>query len=250
MTATVIVPYLFDNEVSKLRKKLIDIPSIIQRDDVGIGSDLMFEKLWNSCDTDVIILHSDMMPLEKDVDNKWYYDLCEIAKQENMKNVGMLGCKLLYPAKDNDGNYYLQSAGGKFVNGKPDHFGSGIDIATQKTFKEPEADVGQYNDFRKVAWTTFGGVYIRREVINQIGNFNRKYVWTYNRDVDYCLRVRQAGWDIVQTPVSLMHFESRDNKKLMSSDNKYSKYWSHNLNTLQQLWMDTPYYHTINEVVK
>lgn len=249
MTATVIIPYLHEEEVSNLRDKLYNIPCIIERDDNGIGSDLMFEKLWNKCDTDIIILHSDMSPLEKDTDNKWYFDLCELAKQDTFKNAGMLGCKLLYPAKDDNNNYYIQSAGGKFTNGRPDHFGSGIDISTQKTFKEPEADIGQYNNYRKVAWTTFGGVYIRRGVISQVGNFNRRYSWTYNRDVDYCLRARQLGWDIVQTPISLIHFESRDNRQLMNINPKFNHYWAHNLKTLQSLWMDSPFYHSIDEVI-
>ncbi len=241
----VIIPYVNELEISELRQRLYNIPCLFMQDTKKIGSDLMFEKMWNNCDSDVIILHSDMMPI--DSNNQWYYDLCDLAKSDDYMNYGMFGCKLLYP--ELEGKTYVQSAGGKFVNNRPDHFGSGIDIDSQSFFKEPEEDVGQYDFLRKVAWTTFGGIYIRRQVINDVGNFDRRYLWTYNRDVDYCLKARSKGWDILQTPITLIHHESKDNKQIMKSDSKYNNYWSHNLKILLELWEHTELYRTIDERV-
>ena len=153
-------------------------------------------------------------------------------------------------AKDADGNIFIQSAGGKFTNNNPDHFGSGLCLETQGRFKEDlEIDTGQYDHVREVAWTTFGGIYIRREVFNKLGNFSPEYEWTYNRDVDYCLRAREAGFKIYQIPVRLIHFESRDNKKIKANDQNKVKAEMRNLQTLKEKWENTEFYKTLDEKV-
>ena len=88
-------------------------------------------------------------------------------------------------------------------------------LRTGLKFKEElELDRGQYDKVREVAWTTFGGCYIRRSFIDKVGDFDPSYEWTYNRDVDYCLRGREAGERIYQIPVRLFHHESRDTKRV------------------------------------
>ena len=118
----------------------------------------------------------------------------------------MIGCLLLYPAKDKEDNYFVQHAGGRFTDDVPDHYGSGLHLETGKAFKEElETDTGQYDSVRKVAWTTFGGCYLRRSFINSVGDFDAGYEWTYNRDVDYCLQARENGHKIYNIPVRLFH---------------------------------------------
>jgi len=47
---------------------------------------------------------------------------------------------------------------------------------------------------------------IRREVINQIGYLDERF-FAYQEDTDFCLRARQAGWQIVYYPrVSIIHY--------------------------------------------
>ena len=48
---------------------------------------------------------------------------------------GMFGCLLLYPAKNISDEYFVQCAGGKFTDNKPDHFGSGIILENKQAFK-------------------------------------------------------------------------------------------------------------------
>ena len=103
----------------------------------------------------------------------------------------------------------------RFSEEKPDHFGSGLILENGTKFKEElELDRGQYDKVREVAWTTFGGCYIRRSFIDKVGDFDPSYEWTYNRDVDYCLRGREAGERIYQIPVRLFHHESKDTKRV------------------------------------
>lgn len=243
----VIFPHIFPSEITNLTEKLNStfIEYITEVDNDRIGPDMMYQKLWKKTDKDVIILHSDMLPLDEDVDNKWFSDLCLAA--EDYPEAGILGCKLVYPAKHND-KYIIQHAGGKFTDGNPDHFGSGLDISTNMLYKELTLDDGQYDKVREVAWATFGGIYIRREVLNQVGDFDPSFEWSYNRDVDYCLSARSKGWKIYQTPVTLMHYESRDVKRIRTEEMVAKE--QRNLERLKAKWGDTPFYKTLDlEVV-
>ena len=92
------------------------------------------------------------------------------------KNGGMFGCLLLYPAKDKKGNFFIQNAGGIFdESSNPAHIGSGIDVDTKGVWGKPVSDQGQYDKVREVAWNTFGGLYIKRELLDVVGNFAPEY---------------------------------------------------------------------------
>jgi GT2 family glycosyltransferase len=132
---------------------------------------------------------------------------------------------------------------------RPDHFGSGLVLENGGTFKpELEVDTGQYDSTREVAWTTFGGCYIRREFINTVGDFDPSFEWTYNRDVDYCLAGRQAGFHIYQVPVRLYHHESRDNKRI--KDQNKAAMETRNLARLQTKWANSKFYKTLDKEIK
>jgi GT2 family glycosyltransferase len=162
----------------------------------------------------------------------------------------MFGCLLLYPAKDSKGNFYIQSAGGKFTNNRPDHYGSGLILENAATFKaELETDNGQYNKVREVAWTTFGGCYLRRDFINTVGGFSPEFEWTYNRDVDFCLTARQRGQRIYQIPVRLLHHESRDNKIIKSANPNKVQMEMRNLARLHTKWANSDFYKTLDTVI-
>jgi len=235
----VITPYVFEEEIKSHQVNFMDYDVYYEKDIAGIGSDLMFQKMWNKFpDKDIFILHADMGVHDED----WDIKIKEYA--ESYPKAGMIGCLLLYPAKDEKGNYYIQHAGGKFTNDVPDHYGSGLNLEMGKRFKDDlEIDTGQYDKVRKVAWTTFGGLYIRREVINKVGNFSPEFEWTYNRDVDYCLQARKLGYDILNVPVRLLHHESRDNKRI--KDDSKLKMEMRNLKTLQEKWKGTEWYTTL-----
>lgn len=243
--ATIICPYIYENEIEKLQEKLWDLPCIIENDMAKIGSDMMYQRLWNQTDDDIIILHADMDPMEDDTTNQWYYDLLDYAAK--YPEAGMLGCKLLYPAKDEKGNFLIQHAGGRFTDGVPDHFGSGFRMEDQQFFKAPEMDIGQYDHVREVAWCTFGGVYIRREVLNKVGNFDPAFEYTYERDVDYCMETRKLGYKIYMTPVPLLHWESKDNKRV--GHPKLHEATGRNRKRLLDKWENTEFYKTIDIAV-
>ena len=48
--ATVICPYVFENEIDRVKQAYWELPFMFERDDSRIGSDLMFEKMWKQYD--------------------------------------------------------------------------------------------------------------------------------------------------------------------------------------------------------
>jgi len=213
MTIKIITPYVYDKEIEALKEYAFDVPRdwLFEKDSVGIGSDLMYQKLWKQANSDVFIFHADMHV--HPANSFWWEDIEKYAYE--YPKAGMIGCKLLYPAAGQSGKNYIQSAGGYFSDRTPTHYGGGLDMLNQRQYKSTlEEDIGQYDKVRKVCWSTFGGIYLRKEMLDQVGNFDMSYEWSYNRDVDYCMMARDKGWDILQVPISLYHFESKDNARV------------------------------------
>lgn len=241
----IITPYVNDAEILEHKEHFWEYDIYYEKDEARIGSDLMFQRIWNKFpNEDIFILHADMYIF---YDN-WLTDLEQyIAKYPE---AGMIGCLLLYPVKSEKGNFYIQSAGGKFTENRPDHYGSGLILETKQKFKEHlEEDTGQYNNVREVAWTTFGGCFIRRSFIDSVGDFPTNFSWTYNRDVDYCLSARQKGQKIYQVPVRLFHHESRDNKQIKRIDQTRINAEARNLQILQEKWSGSDFYQTLDRLV-
>lgn len=244
---TVICPFVFENEVQELKEYLgWSVPSYFKQDSKGLGSDIMYQTMWNECTPDdIFIMHSDMVPCKTD----WIDQVLKYVKK--YPEAGMFGCKLLYPEIENPEERYIQSAGGKFTeDGNPAHFGSGIDMFTGNRWGELEKDEGQYDKVREVAWTTFGGVYIRRSLLDKIGNFDPIYEWAYNRDVDYCLEARKQGFKIYQIPVAITHFESKDNKRIKQQNPELTQKEGRNLERLKNKWADSPLLKTLDKEIK
>ena len=239
----VIVPYVYETEIVDHKNTFWYLDAHYEQDLAGIGSDLMFQKMWKQFpNDDIFILHSDMGQHHEG----WFDEVLEFVQKH--PEAGMFGCLLLYPAKNNENQYYIQCAGGKFTNNRPDHFGSGLVLENKSKFKELEADTGQYDNVREVAWTTFGGCYLRRSFINSVGDFDAGYEWTYNRDVDYCLQAREQGQKIYNIPVRLYHHESRDNKRLKDESKLLME--TRNMKRLQTKWANSNFYKTLDREIK
>jgi GT2 family glycosyltransferase len=244
MTVKIITPYVYEQEISQHKDMFWELDVHYEQDEAGIGSDLMYQKMWNKYpEDDIFILHADMTPHH----DNWFVEVLDYVKK--YPEAGMFGCLLLYPAQNEQKQFYIQCAGGTFTNGNPDHFGSGLVLENSSTFKNNlKLDTGQYDIVREVAWTTFGGCYLRRSFLNTVGNFSPEYEWTYNRDVDYCLTAREAGEQIYQIPVRLYHHESRDNKRV--KDQSKANMEARNLETLKSKWANSKFYKMLDKEIK
>jgi N-acetylglucosaminyl-diphospho-decaprenol L-rhamnosyltransferase len=120
-----------------------------------------------------------------------------VAYADDHPEAGVIGPKLLNP----DGS--LQPSGGRFptpvstvasllglhrLTGRPRY-------GTERNYSVP-AEVDEVSG---------AAMLIRREVVAQVGGLDEGFAWGYE-DVDYCLRVRRAGWRVQYVPdARVMH---------------------------------------------
>lgn len=142
-----------------------------------------------------LLLNNDVSVLEPD----W---LNEMVSYAVLPRVGAVGAKLYY------GNDTVQHGGIILgVNGVAGH---------AHRFFEREAR--GYQDrlllVQGVSAVTGACMATRREVFHSVGGFNERDLAVSYNDVEFCLRVRQAGYDVVWTPYAeLYHYESRSRRQ-------------------------------------
>lgn len=237
----IICPYVFDEDREHTiqafgldQPRGLHLPFYFWKDEKLIGPERAFEHCWKQFpDRDVIIVHTDMRPMPDDINNAWYTTLC--AQVEQLPDAGLVGCDLLYPLKSATGLWYVQCAGGFFKNGRVAHYGGGVSlaegVATEIAYEYDE----RFANVRSSQWVTFGGVYIRRETIDMVGDFDERYQWAYVMDVDYCLEAHVRGQGIYQVPVNLLHEESKTSRKFLAMP-EYGTKIGDNMGKFLQKW--------------
>lgn len=138
----------------------------------------------------LVLLNDDMEVISGD----WLSALLEFGCQHA---IGAVGGRLLFPDRS------IQHAGVVIgVNGSAAHL----------YHSAPAASIG-YNGYthliRNYSAVTAACLATRRSVIRKVGGFDERLAVDFN-DIDFCLRVRAAGYRIVYTPYcELFHFEGR-----------------------------------------
>jgi GT2 family glycosyltransferase len=144
----------------------------------------------HSSGTICILLNNDI-----DVINADWLD--ELAAHALRPEVGAVGAKLYY-ADDR-----LQH-GGVIL---------GIGGAAAHPYKSaPRNTLGYFGRLQlthSLSCVTAACIAIRREVYDQIGGFDEEHLAVALNDVDFCIRLREAGYKIIWTPrAELYHYES------------------------------------------
>lgn len=123
--------------------------------------------------------------------------LDEMVSHALRPEVGAVGAKLYYA------NDTLQHGGVILGIG-------GVAGHSHKHF--PRQSLGCFNRLQlthNLSCVTGACLAIRREVFDEIGGFNERDLAVSFNDVDFCIRVRQAGYRIIWTPhAELYHYES------------------------------------------
>jgi GT2 family glycosyltransferase len=181
---------------------------------VGNGSGFNFAEKANfsvrgSTHERVVLLNDDMLAL----DDEWLGALLEMLE---IDGVGVVGGRLVRPA------------------GTIQHAGIVLGIAgiCAHVFENtPQTDIG-YNAFpriiRNYSAVTGALLAFRKSAFDLAGGFDETYPIDYN-DVDFCLKLREAGLRVVYTPYArLVHFESRSAKRLVADSidaRRFSRKW-------------------------
>ncbi|MCS6982124.1 MAG: glycosyltransferase [Flavobacteriales bacterium] len=137
----------------------------------------------------LLLLNNDTEVIHGD----WLERLVAMAQRPS---VGCVGCKLIYP------------------NGTIQHAGVivGLGGAAGHAFTHiPQDAPGYFNYIQSInnySAVTAACLMVRRAVFEEVGGFDEDFSVEYN-DVDFCLRVREAGYHNVYVPhVVLYHHES------------------------------------------
>ena len=139
--------------------------------------------------------------------------LLELTGQATLKQVGAVGAKLYF---END---LIQHAGIFTLGGNVGH----------AYFKEHNApqEFGDLTTTHEVAGVT-GACFVQRKSIwQEMNGWNEEFDNSYN-DVDYCFRIREAGYSVlVANQVELYHFESltRDATLSLTTKAKLTSRW-------------------------
>jgi GT2 family glycosyltransferase len=146
----------------------------------------------------LIFLNNDTVVISKD----WIVELVANALRQD---VGAVGARLLYP----DGT--IQHAGVILgIEGVAGHECVG---------DAPEAAgyFGRSKMLRSVAAVTGACMATRRSIFEQLGGFDSLNLKVAFNDVDYCMKVRKAGYRIVYNPfATLYHLESKSRGRELS----------------------------------
>lgn len=104
-------------------------------------------------------------------------------------DAAIAGSKIFYYARPD----VLQFVGGGFkgMSGRTYHFGDG------------DADQGQYDESMEIEFSTGASMIVRSDVIRDVGLMDDRY-FLYWEDVDWCERIRLAGWTIRYAPKSVV----------------------------------------------
>ena len=124
----------------------------------------------------------------------WLEEMVMYAQQ---KRVGCVGAKLLYPDDT------IQHAGVGFgIGGVAGHLHKYLPAAS-------DGYMGRLNYVQDVYGDTAACLLIRKEIYDEVNGLDESFAVAFN-DVDFCVRVREAGYTNVFTPFAqLYHYESK-----------------------------------------
>lgn len=67
-----------------------------------------------------------------------------------------------------------------------------------------EKDVGQYNNTRDIFWASGTCMMVQRDVFIKLGGFDKEF-FAYQEEIDYCWRVKRAGYRVICAPKSVIY---------------------------------------------
>jgi O-antigen biosynthesis protein len=131
--------------------------------------------------------------LNPDVELDSAYGAEVIRLFDSNPGLGAAGALLRFPQSD-----LLQHAGGvvEWPVLTTSHLGEGVSVSTWDA------------QARDVDYATGAALAVRREAFDRISGFDEAFFPAYWEDVDFCYRLRSAGWNVrIEPPLSGIHHE-------------------------------------------
>lgn len=137
-------------------------------------------------DNDLVLLNNDLVFIQDD----WLQGMQTVAY--SAPDVGIVGCRLLMP------NGLLLHAGTYMPT----------DSFIGQQIGSNEKEINQYNADREVEGVVFACVYIKRQVVDTVGELDEDYFSRFE-DTDYCLKAQQRGFKTMCAGgVTVIHHEN------------------------------------------
>lgn len=186
-----------DNSVELIKSEFPDVMLIENDENLGFAR-ANNQAIKIAGGNYILLLNNDTV-----VTNTYCFDRM-IELMEKNPQIGILGCKLLYP------NGTLQSCGESFPS-VWEIFKS--QILFTKTWKRLGKNKQGDNHFKKVDFVCGACLMTRKEILDQVGLLKEKY-FMYGEDVEFCYRVHNAGYDVgVLTDESIIHLHNKSTEK-------------------------------------
>ncbi|GGC36264.1 hypothetical protein GCM10011504_13300 [Siccirubricoccus deserti] len=176
----------------------------------------------------LLLLNNDIAVIEPD----W---LREMASQAMRPDVGAVGAKLLY------GDDTLQHGGVVLgIGGVADHY-------LPRAARDDQGPFGTLALVREVSAVTGACLAVRREVYRAVGGLDAERLTVAFNDVDFCLKIRAAGWRILWTPFAeLYHLESASRGQDLAPEKL--RRFAGEIATMRERWAaelaDDPFYNS------
>ncbi|MFJ8457695.1 glycosyltransferase family 2 protein [Lysinibacillus xylanilyticus] len=192
-----------DGSVEQIKSKFPHVHVISNKENVGFSK--ANNQAIKACSSRyVLLLNSDTIVNENTLDEM-------ICYMDEETNVGAVGCEVNLP----DGT---------------------LDKACHRGFPTPEASLyymiglakkfpnsSKYNSYHKsymnmhevhdIDCLVGAFMMVRREAFEQVGLLDEEF-FMYGEDIDWCYRIKEAGWRIVYNPtVSIVHYKGASSRR-------------------------------------
>lgn len=202
---TILIPTYFANTllhncISSVLQHSPQAKVTVYKNDIGWLK--ACNKLVEDTKDDVILLNDDTLVLT-DVAK----ELTELAYSD--PKIGIVGGKALDPTAQYIINYGIYVA--QDGNTAHRHYGDNRNSVKVETQKAVEGSL----------------LFIKRELINEIGLFDEGYGMGFREEVDLCFRARKAGWKVMSSPkAEYIHFVSQTHGPLGITNSTHEYFMS------------------------
>lgn len=133
-----------------------------------------------------------------------------VGAAEKSKNIGMVGCKIVYPDKR--------------------IFSCEVRFGPRRILFFKDKDQGQADYVKEVDALAGACFLVPRSVLKKIGPFDESFFTCQGEDWDYCLRIRKAGYKIIYNgKVGIIHtnlFRAGGKKVNRENKDRFYKKWN------------------------
>jgi GT2 family glycosyltransferase len=172
-----------DGSVEMVKKKYPNVILIENKTNMGFseGNNVAIKRAKGDI---IVLLNQDTW-----VDKNWIKEIVKVARDPK---IGVVGCKLYYP------NTKIIQSVGFYLHPSGYHIPRGAF----------QVDVGQFDKIVDVDYVMGAALAIKRRVVDKIGLLDPMF-YAYYEDVDWCYRVKKAGYRVVIAPKAVVyHFGS------------------------------------------